>query len=398
MKNAGIIAEYNPFHKGHLWQIDELRRQGAETITILMGGDFSQRGRPAAFSKFTRAEAALRCGADLVVEIPLPWAAASAPDFAFGGIYLLQALGCVDTLSFGAEQADPVQLSALATLFARPDFDEALRAELVLGGSYPAARAAVAERFLPGSAAVLATPNNILGIAYLRAAAALGWAPELACLPRQGAAHDAPAAANGFASASALRHALFAGDLAMLRSYVPPAAFALYRADLAAGAVYSEDAFSRSLLTVLRTANPAQFALCPSAGGEGLASLLASSAEKATTAEALYALLKSKRYTHARVRRLALEAYLGICDTLPATPPFLRVLGASDAGIGLLRQAKASATLPVAFSLADAGRLSKEAAQIAALTARGDALYGLCLAAPRASGDDYSRKFLRISP
>lgn len=396
MKNAGIIAEYNPFHKGHLWQIDELRRRGAETITILMGGDFSQRGRPAAFSKFTRAEAALRCGADLVIELPLPWAAASAPDFAFGGIYLLHALGCVDTLSFGAEQASPEWLYDLATLLARPDFDEALKAELALGGSYPAARATVAERFLPGSAALLATPNNILGIAYLRAAAALGWSPELACLPRQGAAHDAPAAANGFASASALRKALFADDLATLRNYVPSTAFELYCADLATGAVYSEDAFSRSLLTVLRTADSAQFAHCPSAGGEGLAHLLASSAHKAATAEELYTQLKSKRYTHARVRRLALEAYLGIGNTLPATPPFLRVLGASEAGIGLLRQAKTAATLPIAFSLADAGRLSPEAERIAALTARGDALYGLCLAQPRASGDDYSRKFLRV--
>lgn len=396
MKNAGIIAEYNPFHKGHLWQIDELRRRGAKTVTIVMGGDFSQRGRPAAFSKFTRAQAALRCGADLVVELPLFWAAASAPDFAFGGIYLLKALGCVDTLSFGAEQADPARLYALADLLAREDFDAALKAELSLGGSYPAARAAVAERFLPGSAALLAAPNNILGIAYLRAAASLGWAPELACLPRQGAAHDAPEAADGFASASALRKALFCGDLAALRRYVPQEAFALYQADLASGAIYSEDAFSRSLLTVIRTADPARFARCPSAGGEGLAHLLASAANKAATAEELYTLLKSKRYTHARVRRLALEAYLGIDDTLPGAPPFLRVLGASEAGLGLLRQAKTTAALPLAFSLADAARLSPEAERIAALTARGDALYGLCLAAPRPAGDDFSRKFLRV--
>ena len=169
MKNAAIIAEYNPFHNGHLWQIDELRRLGAETVTVALGADFTQRGRPAAFSKYTRAKAALLCGADLVVELPLPFAAASARQFAAGGVAVLAGLGCVDTLCFGAEQADTDALWQLSALLASEEFARSLKAELDKGVSWPAARAAAAEAALPGTAKLLAGPNNILGLAYLQA-------------------------------------------------------------------------------------------------------------------------------------------------------------------------------------------------------------------------------------
>ncbi|MEG2037665.1 MAG: nucleotidyltransferase family protein, partial [Ruthenibacterium sp.] len=192
----------------HLWQIDELRHLGAKTVTVVLGGDFSQRGRPAAFSKFTRARAALLNGADLVLELPLPWCAASAEGFARGGIALLAGIGCIDTLSFGAECADAVVLQQLSRLFQQSSFDAALKTELSRGVSYPAARAAAAENFLPNSSTALNGANNILGIEYLAACRALHFAPQLAVLPRQGAAHDATLEQDGFASASALREAL----------------------------------------------------------------------------------------------------------------------------------------------------------------------------------------------
>lgn len=395
MKNAGIIAEYNPFHTGHLWQIAQLRRMGAETVTVALGGDFTQRGRPAAFSSATRARAALACGADLVVELPLPFCAASARQFAGGGVAVLAALGCVDTLCFGAECDRLDVLQPLAALLGTEAFARALQGQLATGLSWPAARAAAAETALPGSGAVLAGPNNILALAYLEAIA--GQQAALCPLPlaRQGAGHDAPAPDGGFASASFLRKVLEAGDAQVLRQYVPPAAMAVYERDLAAGAFVWEEAFSRSLLTVLRTLTPAQAARLPAAGGEGLANLLCTAAARAGSADELYAQMKSKRYTHARLRRLALEGYLSIPAGLPDTPRCLRVLGASERGLSLLAAAKQTATLPVVFSLAEEEKLPGCEA-LAALTARAGALYGLCLKTPTPAGAAYSQKFIRV--
>ena len=103
MRVAGIVAEYNPFHNGHRYQIEATRRAGAECVVAVMSGNFVQRGEPALLDKFTRAKAALSCGVDLVLELPLPFAAAGAQRFARGAVALLDALGCVDTLSFGSE-------------------------------------------------------------------------------------------------------------------------------------------------------------------------------------------------------------------------------------------------------------------------------------------------------
>lgn len=378
-----------------MWQIDQLRRLGYDTVTVALGGDFSQRGRPAAFSKFSRAKAALLCGADLVVELPLPFCCASAEQFAAGGVAVLAALGTVDTLCFGAETADTEKMAQLAQALLSPEFAPILKEELTRPVSFPTARAAAAERLLPDSSELLRQPNNILGIEYLKANLVQNARLIPLALPRQGAAHDAILPAGGFASASSLRRALEEGRSRLAAPYLPPAAAAVFAAEAARGAQASEEAFSRSLLTVLRTLPPEAFCALPS-GGEGLENLLCTAASGAASAEQLYQLLKSKRYTHARVRRLALEAYLGIHTPLPKRPAYLRVLGASERGLRLLGQAKQKATLPVVFSLAEAERLGKSAAAQAALSARAGALYGLCCRTIQPAAAEYSQKFIRV--
>lgn len=396
LKNAGIIAEYNPFHTGHLWQIDELRRLGAKTVTIALGGDFCQRGRPAAFSKFARAKAALLCGADLVVELPLPFCCASAEQFACGGVSVLSALGCVDTLCFGAEDADIPRLLQLANVLIGEDYTLALKEELLNPVSFPVARAAALNRLLPNAQSLLQQPNNILGIEYLKAMLLQKSNLRPLAVARQGAAHDAPVPQDGFASASALRKAIADGDEALLENHLPAAAAEVFAKERSRGAVTTEEAFFRSLLTVLRTLPADAFKDLPS-GGEGLENLLCSACQKAGNAEELYSLLKSKRYTHARVRRLALEAYLGISSPLPYRPAYLRVLGASEAGLSLLSHAKEKAGLPVVFSLAQAARLDAEDAKTqAALSARAGALFGLCCETIQPSDAEFRQKFIRV--
>ena len=396
MRRIGIIAEYNPFHSGHAAQIALLRQMGADSIAVVMSGSYVQRGSPALFSKFLRARAALAAGADLVAELPVPWAAAEADRFAEGGVFLLAAAGC-EEICFGAEQADLDRLWQLARLLEDPAFDAALTARHTAGGgSLAALRARLAEQELPGAAALLAGPNNALGIAYLRAIDRLGLKMRAIAIPRVGAAHDAPLTDGKIASASALRALFYEQGAAALAPYLPESALPLYLAAEQEGAVADFDAFSLSLLTLLRAADPADFTALPGAGGEGLDRLLAKAAARAGSTEQLYDLLKSKRYTHARLRRLALAAYLGLREDLPRLPPYLRLLGGNDAGLREIPGRAAGAEIPVSQSLAKLCRLGGEAERVARLEARAGALWNLCLRAPRAASAEFTEKFIRL--
>lgn len=219
-KIAGIIAEYDPFHLGHRYQIQETRRQtGAGYIVVVMSGNFVQRGEPAIFEKSQRAWMALQGGADLVLELPAPFAVGSAEDFASGGISLLHQLGAVDLVSFGSECGTLAPLRGAARALAEESapFQDALKAQLRRGLPYPQARAAalkssgVAEEILQ----VLDTPNNLLGIEYIKALLRQKSSMEPFTVKRDGLGyHDDRLLPEGgaapFASASALRRAIFA--------------------------------------------------------------------------------------------------------------------------------------------------------------------------------------------
>ena len=173
MNAIGIITEYNPFHRGHKWQIDELRRRfGAGTgIVCAMSGDFVQRGDFAVERAHARAEAAVRGGADLVLELPLPWAIASAEGFARGGVGVLNATGIVSVLAFGSECGETEPLQRAAETLLRADFSSALREALAAGTSFASAREAAARTLVGEDAAVLKNPNDILGVEYCKAIA-----------------------------------------------------------------------------------------------------------------------------------------------------------------------------------------------------------------------------------
>ena len=256
MRTAGIISEYNPFHRGHAWQIGELRRRlGAETAVVCaMSGSFVQRGDFAVMRTHARAEAAVRGGADLVLELPLPWAIASAEGFAAGGVGVLAATGAVDTLVFGSECGDTETLKAVAAALESESFAAYLRQGLQEGVSFAAAREAAARKLLGEKAAVLAQPNDILGVEYCKALLRQHSALVPLALPRRGAAHDAPldAAPGRYASASALRALVRAGGAAALAPHVPPACLRLYMQAEAEGDILDGRAFGIAVLSRLR--------------------------------------------------------------------------------------------------------------------------------------------------
>ena len=338
MKIIGIICEYNPFHLGHAAQLRRLRETfGPDSgIVCLMSGDFVQRGHPAVFGKLPRAEAALRCGADLVLELPVTAALSSAEGFAAGGVSILGTF--CDHLCFGAETADGPALLETARVLLTEDFNALLREELRAGVSFPAARQRAAERAgLNG--ALLASPNNILAVEYCKAMLAQGCAMTPLPILRSGSYHASlPDPENP--SATALRRLIEDGQDWL--GYVPPAAARVLedapRHTLSAG--------ERVILARLRTMTDAEFEALPY-GSEGLwRKLMHAAREKADLEEILQA-VKSRRYTRTRLDRMVLCACLGLTkEALAAPVPYTRVLGFNKTGREILKIAREHGSFP----------------------------------------------------
>ena len=378
MQTAGIVAEYNPFHRGHAWHIAETRRRlgGDAPVVCVMSGHWVQRGECALTDKWRRAALALSGGADLVVELPTPWAMASAESFARGAVSLLAATGVVDVLSFGSETGELAPLEAAAAVLDAPEYPERLCAALGRGLSFPAARQEAA------GAACLSAPNNNLGVEYLRSLRALGSTIRPLTVPRQGAGHDGPAA-GGFASASELRRLLRAGRGEEAAPYLT----APWSGELA-----DMQHIERAVLSRLRTMGEGDWAALPDGGGaEGLPSRLAKAAREAVSLEDFYTRAKTRRYPHARLRRLALAAFLGLTAAeRPAAPPYVRVLGLGGRGRALLRRMKEACPLPVVVKPAQARALDGPARALFEAEARCTDLYGLCFPTPRPCGGEWT--------
>lgn len=318
MKKVGIVAEYNPFHGGHRYQIEQTRLRFGEDCGVIavMSGNFVQRGECAITDKWRRAESALKGGVDLVLELPTVWAVSSAEHFAFGAVSILKAAGA-EALSFGSESGDGTTIQRAADALDCAEFQAALRDYLREGMPFARCRQLAAEHILGDGADCLSTPNDNLGVEYLRAARRLGFAPEVLAVPRVGALHDGGAHPE-YPSASFLREQILCGALPM---------------DDPAELRRNE----RAVLARLRAMSPEDFAALPDSG-EGLDHRLYEAVRQARTLEQVYDLAKTKRYAHARIRRMVLWAALGLKESdRPNAPPYLRVLGVNKRGREMLR-------------------------------------------------------------
>ena len=392
MPVAGIITEYNPLHRGHLLQLECTRALlGPDTaIVCAMSGSFVQRGDFALVRKHARAEAAVRSGADLVLELPLPWAVSSAEGFAEGGVQVLQATGLVTHLSFGSECGDAFALRETAAVLDSAEYREELRRRLDAGASYAVCRQAAAEALLgKEKAALLAQPNNNLGVEYCRAIARLGGGMEPVTVLRQGAAHDGEAV-DGIASASAVRTLVRQGQREQALALMAPAMAELFcREEAAHRAPVLAETCERAVLARLRSMTDEEFAALDE-GGEGLANRFRTAARTAATLTELLETAKTKRYAYARLRRMALWAYLGITPgDRPEKVPYLRVLAANERGRVLLGQMRKTASLPVITKPAEVRRMSPEVQNVFALEARATDLYTLAYRVPAAAGSEW---------
>ena len=379
MAVAGIIAEYHPFHRGHAWQIAQVRSQlGEDTVVVAaMSGNFVQRGEFACFSKHARAEMALHGGADLVLELPAPWSSATAERFAQGGVALLAATGVVTHLAFGCESGEIAPLLKTAQGLADPCFPALLRQHLDAGMTFAAARQAALEELSGEAAQCLAAPNNALAVEYLRSLKSFGASIEPLALPRIGAAHDSTALGQ-YPSASAIRRVLLEGG--DWQSLVSEQTAEIMLREINAGrAPVTMKNCERAILAHLRRMSEDEF-LPYDGGGEGLHRRFHAAVRSARSIDELLETAKTKRYPMARLRRMLLHSYLGI---LPAaqgeTPPYLRVLGANARGRVLLKQMKKTASLPIITKPAQARKLDDRASECFLREAACTDLYALAM-------------------
>ena len=366
MSVIGIVAEYNPFHLGHEYHIRRSREimGGDSAVVCVMSGDFVQRGEAACFSKFARAEAACRCGADLVIELPLPWCLSSAEGFARGAVYLLDVLGC-DTISFGSEAGDLNALDSLADLLSREAINDQIRSVLSASPnmSYASARQQTLKAFCEENADLLETPNNILAVEYLKAIRRLGSGMNAMTVQRFGSAHDGKG--GEMKSASELRSMLRSGQ--SIAGEIPAAAADVFAHEQELGREISRlDLLESAMLSRLRMLPEEEFDRLPD-GSDGLGRRLCQAAHEEPDLDSIMTAVKSKRYAMSRIRRLVCCAALGIDKDMTAgLPPYARVLAANESGRKQLHSLRGS-SIPIITKPAAARELDENARRIFSL-------------------------------
>ncbi len=399
MRVAGIVAEYNPFHNGHAIHIEKTREPNggceATHIVAVMSGSFVQRGEPAIMTKFDRAKAALAGGVDLVVELPVPWCLSSAEGFASGAVALLNSLGCVDVLSFGSEIGKIEPLQKAVTIMQTPRFSSLLKYHLGLGISFAEAQQkALAEIAGTTAASVLDTPNNTLGIEYIKALQMCDATMDVFTVARQGSPHDSVAPIGDTASASYLRTLLSSDRLLNTLPYMPASCAAVVSDTADKGLLpASATALDCAVLSHLRRLSLDDLKTLPTMS-EGLENRVYTAIRKSSSLTELEESIKTKRYPLTRIRRLIWSAFLGITNEhTAAPPPYIRVLAANERGKEILSAAKP--TLPLLYRASQVAKLDAACGRLWDLETKATDLHALALPSPPPCGTDHTTGLIR---
>ncbi len=357
MKTTAIICEYNPFHKGHEYQIARTKELcGADFIVAIMSGNYVQRGDVAIFSKKLRARAAIASGVDLVIELPTVFAMQSAEFFAQGGVSTANALGIVDFLSFGTECDDIQQIKEIATLLCNEtaEFSALLKEQLGKGMSYPVARAIAIAQILGSDAAELInSPNNILSIEYCKALYKLNSNITPIAVKRKGAGHDSTTSTDGFASATHLRQLIAKGEVANAFPFIPDSCRQIFKD----ANIHCISSMEKSIVAeIIKMPTETLAEICDV--GEGMENRIKAAALTAESISELAGLIKTKRYTHSRIRRILLSAYLGITDQHRSMDvPYIKILDHNERGQELISKMKKTASLPIVRNTSQINKL-----------------------------------------
>ena len=412
MKVTGIIAEYDPFHNGHSYHIKKAREMtGADAIVVVMSGHFTQRGMPAFFSRDARVRMAVDGGADLVIELPYIYACNSSHEFARGAAGILNGIGCVDALVFGAETDDMDTLGKAARAAAGTDDRSSayIKEEMKNGVSYPEALTRSVEKIYGAqTAAVLREPNNLLGIEYMKALRELGSDIKPFIVGRRSAAHGESLEMlherkqeQRIASGTAVRKAVYAGGARAAEMLVPDTSFSIIsRYERSSGFSFTEyrDKIKKNMFELLKykiiTSDESELAEVYGVA-EGLENRLKSCISGAEDIDGLIDSVKSKRYTRARISRTLMHLLINLrttdFETLRETY-CARVLGFSPTGGKLLRLMSESSAIPVFSNLSRLDKRSPEAARVLKYDMRASDVYALLYGSGDAPGRE--RRFV----
>lgn len=349
MNNYAIISEFNPFHKGHKFLVDSCRENGATHITAIMSGNFVQRGDVAIISKRLRTEMALKNGVDLVVELPLPYAVANAQVFARGGVSIASDMGCVDKLAFASECGDVDLLKQIAEITVSEKFNEIFKDEISRGISYPNALTKAVENTCIDLKDIISSPNNVLGIEYIKALSEINSDIKPFTIKRKGDSHNSTEISSELASASNIRKLLTENK--DVYKYIPESCCEILEKAITNGELATLEENMRGVMLKLRNMSISDISSIADVS-EGLENRLFNAIQKSCSIDEIIENTKSKRYTYARIRRLIISCLLGITsDYTKNTPSYIRVLGFNKKGAEILGCMKKSATLPVVTKL-----------------------------------------------
>ncbi len=345
MKNYVIISEFNPFHKGHQYLIEQCRKHGATHITAVMSGNFVQRGDVAIVSKHSRVKMALKGGVDLVLELPLPYALSNAQNFARGGVQIADSMGCCDCLVFGSECGDTTILKQIADSMQNTKFHLFLKKEMQKGISYPNAVANTMKNFDSQYADILNMPNNVLAIEYIKALNEYHSIIIPVTFRRIGDDHNSSQIYSEVASASNIRNLIL--KHCDFRNFVPETSYDILRRCIRNGKIANMDNNMRAILYRLRNMSIEELSKITDIH-EGLEYKIKKAIQQSVTFDEIIKNAKSKRYTYAGLRRILISAFLGITHFFSNQGvPYLRILGFNANGTEILKQMKNKATLPI---------------------------------------------------
>ena len=386
MNVSGIIAEFNPLHKGHEYLIKTAKEEGP--VVAVISGNFVQRGDVAIAEKRVRTKMALQSGADLVLELPVLWSMSTAQNFALGGVSVLGYAGC-DRLIFGSECGDIEKLQKTADILLSPEFSLQLEKLSHKKETFAKLRQEAAE-ICEAPKGILQNPNNNLAIEYILAARKNKIPFDFSTVKRVGAMHDSFCEAE-FVSASLLREKLRQNDFDFCKKYMPQSSLELLNKSNIADIARIE----RAILALLRTRTIEELQKLPDLS-EGVENKLFEALKVAEDLDMLYNEIKVKRYTLARVRRLVLSAFLGVDNQFfMKPPPYIRLLGFNKTGEQLLKTKLKNSPVPVVTTVAEIKRLNEDAQKVFLAETRATDLYSLSLPQVLPCGLEYTSKIIK---
>lgn len=377
----GIICEFNPFHNGHGYILRKIKEENDGYVVCVMSGNFVQRGECSIIEKRERTQIALKNGADLVLELPLPFAISSAETFARGGVEILNALGSVDNLYFGSECGNVKLLDKIAKYLSSEKFSNSLKNEMSKGVTFASGREnCVAKDLGESYAELISQSNNILGIEYIKALNFTESTIKPMTITRHMVGHDKGYNEN-FASASEIRRRIYSNEeyLDFIPSVLENKNFANIKN------------MERSILYKLRNMSLYELKKLPDIS-EGLENKIFKSALSATSLDELYDLIKTKRYTHARIRRIVLAALLSVEEHHSDVVPYIRILGANGRGMEII--GNKSNLLPIIGNYGDAKKFGVE--ELFELEAKADDIYALMTDKILPGGSYYTNKIIKL--